>query len=182
MNKKFKITFLTLLTIICAACKTDQQLTPVPPKIVPAVEVKRPDMPKHVLGIIGAVEPVYVLPMKSPFLARIDTGAENSSLDVQNLRYFERDGEKWVSFELVNDQSGEKHLFEKKILRFVTIKRINESEKRASVLMDIKFGGQIIKEKFSLADREKFEYQALIGRNILTGRAIVNTSLSNTLH
>ena len=48
--------------------------------------------------------------------------------------------------------------------------------------MDIKFGGQIIKEKFSLADREKFEYQALIGRNILTGRAIVDTSLSNTLH
>ncbi len=98
------------------------------------------------------------------------------------MRYFERDGEKWVSFELVNDQSGEKHFFEKKILRFVTIKRINESEKRASVLMDIKFGGQIIKEKFSLADREKFEYQALIGRNILTGRAIVDTSLSNTLH
>ena len=153
MNKNFKITILALLTIICAACKNNPSPAPVPPQIVPAVEVKRPDAPKHVLGIIGAVEPVYVLPMKSPFLARIDTGAENSSLDVQNLRYFERDGEKWVSFELVNDQNGEKHLFEKKILRFVTIKRINESEKRASVLMDIKFGGQIIKEKFSLADR-----------------------------
>ena len=182
MNKIYKITLLAVLTIICSACESTQPLKPIPPKIVPAVEVKRPEAPKHALGIIGAVEPVYILPMKSPLLARIDTGAENSSLDVQKVRYFERDGEKWVSFELVNDQSGEKHFFEKKILRFVTIKRINESEKRASVLMDIKFGGQIIKEKFSLADREKFVYQALIGRNILTGRAIVDTSLSNTLH
>lgn len=33
----------------------------------------------HSLGIIGAVEPVYVLPMKAPFAGRIDTGAETSS-------------------------------------------------------------------------------------------------------
>ena len=68
-----------------------------PPKIVPAVEIKRPETPKHVLGIIGAVEPIYMLPMKTPFAARIDTGAENSSLDVDNMKTFERDGEKWVS-------------------------------------------------------------------------------------
>ena len=69
----------------------------------------------------------------------------------------------------------------KKILKFVTITRIHKSEKRPSVMMDVNFGGQIIKARFSLADREKFEYQALVGRNILTGRAIVDTALSNTL-
>ena len=155
--------------------------TAVPPKIVPAVEIKRPETPEHVLGIIGAVEPIYMLPMKTPFAARIDTGAENSSLDVDNMKTFERDGEKWVSFDLVNRQGGERHHFEKKILKFVTITRIHKSEKRPSVMMDVNFGGQIIKARFSLADREKFEYQALVGRNILTGRAIVDTALSNTL-
>ena len=144
-------------------------------------EIKRPETPKHVLGIIGAVEPIYMLPMKTPFAARIDTGAENSSLDVDNMKTFERDGEKWVSFDLVNRQGGERHHFEKKILKFVTITRIHKSEKRPSVMMDVNFGGQIIKARFSLADREKFEYQALVGRNILTGRAIVDTALSNTL-
>ena len=133
------------------------------------------------LGIIGAVEPIYMLPMKTPFAARIDTGAENSSLDVDNMKTFERDGEKWVSFDLANRQGGERHHFEKKILKFVTITRIHKSEKRPSVMMDVNFGGQIIKARFSLADREKFEYQALVGRNILTGRAIVDTALSNTL-
>ena len=49
--------------------------------------------------------------------------------------------------------------------------------------MDVKFGKEVITGvRFTLADREKFEYQALIGRNILTGRAIVDTALSNTLN
>lgn len=175
--------FVVLFVLMCASCSSFQNNTPKPqPVIVPAVEIKRPDTPKHSLGIIGAVEPIYMLPMKTPFAARIDTGAENSSLDVAELKQFERDGVKWVSFELVNDQTGERHHFEKKILRHVTIKRINESEKRVSVQMDVKFGGQIIKAIFSLANREKFEYQVLVGRNILTGRAIVDTSLMNTLH
>ena len=120
--------------------------------------------------------------MKTPFEARIDTGAENSSIDVNNLRVFERDGEKWVSFTVKNEQNGEVHRFEKKIERITSIKRIHKDEKRYIVTLDVKFGDQIINAKFSLANREKFEYQVLIGRNILTGRAIVDTSLSHTLN
>lgn len=120
--------------------------------------------------------------MKTPFPARIDTGATNSSVDVSELHKFERDGEKWVSFVLVNEENGESHRFEKKIERKTTIKRINEREKRIVVMMDVKFGNEIINAEFSLADREKFEYQALIGRNIISGRAIVDPSISNTLH
>ena len=47
--------------------------------------------------------------------------------------------------------------------------------------MSVKFGGEIINTQFSLAERDKFVYQGLVGRNILTGRAIVDTSVSNTL-
>ena len=36
--------------------------------------------------------------------------------------------------------------------------------------------------KFTLAVRDKFNYQVLIGRNVLTGRALVDTALSNTLN
>lgn len=183
MKKMFKLGSILLLSAMCAACQNNSNKErPIQPKIVPAVEIKRPEISKHSLGIIGAVEPIYILPMKTPFSARIDTGAENSSLDVREMRPFERDGEKWVSFDLTNQQSGEKYHFEKKILKHVSIKRINDSEKRISVMMDVQFGGQIIKAKFTLADRSKFEYQALVGRNILTGRAIVDTSLANTLH
>ncbi|MFR1032352.1 MAG: RimK/LysX family protein [Alphaproteobacteria bacterium] len=165
---------------MCAACQNTQKTQPVPPKIVPAVEIKRPETPKHVLGIIGAVEPIYMLPMKTPFAARIDTGAENSSLDVDNMKTFERDGEKWVSFDLVNRQGGERHHFEKKILKFVTITRIHKSEKRPSVMMDVNFGGQIIKARSHWLTAKNSNIR-LWSANILTGRAIVDTALSNTL-
>lgn len=150
------------------------------PALVPAVEVKKPV--QHELEIIGGVEPLYVAPMKTPFAARIDTGAETSSLDVSNLRHFERDGEKWVAFNLKNTTSGEKHYFEKKVARKVTIRRIEGNEKRTTVNMDVKIGNEIFNADFTLADRDKFNYQALIGRNVLNGRFIVDPSIENSLH
>lgn len=176
---------LALVLLFCNACQKENIRPAIVPGVVvkPKEEIKPVSVPekKHVLKIIGAVEPIYFLPMKSPFNARIDTGAETSSVDVANREMFERDGEKWVAFELINRDNGQKQRFEKKIFRQVTIRRAGEHEDRVIVLMDVKFGGKIIKAQFSLADREKFDYQALVGRNILTGRAIVDTSISNTL-
>ncbi len=178
MNIK-KFLLISGLACLCGACQSKPEPQTV---FIPAIEVKAKPQVKHPLGIIGATEPVYILPMKAPFQARIDTGAETSSIDVDEYHYFERDGEKWVSFKIKNAATGESHTFEKRLVRKITIRRIKQSEKRPMVRLDVKFGGQIIKALFSLAKRENFEYQALIGRNILTGRAIVDTSLSNTLH
>lgn len=175
--KIFKIFSLVSLTIL-TSCQTHQAKQDVP-KIVPAVEIKR-DV-KHPLGIIGEVEPVYIPPMKSPFLSRIDTGATTSSIDIYDEKVFERDGKKWVSFSIVNWETGEKHKFEKRLQEIKKIKRINGSEERHYVIMDVRIGNQTVKERFSLAKRERFNYQVLIGRNVLTGRAIVDTSLKNTL-
>ena len=170
-----------LLLILCGACQSTQN-EPIAPKIVPAVEVKRPVSTQHELGIIGAVEPIYFLPMKTPFQARIDTGAETSSIDADNIKPFERDGEKWVAFDIINRQNGEKHHFEKPIVKVTEIVRINQHEKRYVVAMNIKMGNVLMSNvKFTLADRDKFTYQVLVGRNILTGRAVVDTALSNTL-
>ena len=47
--------------------------------------------------------------------------------------------------------------------------------------MDVKIGNELINADFTLADREKFTYQILIGRNILNGRFLIDPSLENTL-
>ena len=150
------------------------------PAIVPVAENKITS--GYSLGTIGAVEPIYILPMKTPFEARIDTGAVGSAIDVSDIHKFERDGEKWVSFVLTNNLNGETHRYEKEIEKKVSIKRAQKDEKRVVVMMDIKIGNEIISAPFSLADREKFEYQALIGRNIIAGRALVDCSIFHTLH
>lgn len=132
-------------------------------------------------NVIGAVERIYLPPMKSAFLARIDTGATTSSLDADSVKQFERDGDKWVSFVIINRETGEKYEFEKPLVKGIIIRRAGENEHRPIVEMDVKMGGEKFKANFTVAEREKFDYQMLVGRNILSGRAIVDVSISNTL-
>ena len=87
-----------------------------------------------------------------------------------------------MSFDIIDRRTKNTYHFEKKLRRKIAIKRINQDENRFVVNMDILFGKKTITEEFTLADREKFEYPVLIGRNILTGRAVVDTSVSNTFY
>lgn len=173
--------FLLLFILVLSACQTKQVIVPA---VVHNVNTTKQEIviEKAHLPIIGEVEPIYFLPMKSPFWARVDTGATTSSLDCSNVEFFERDGEKWVSFVLKNRKSGEEHFFEKKIERSFKVKRAGDDERRKAVKMDIKMGNEVFSAVFSLADRSSFDYQGLIGRNILTGRFIVDTSTSFTLN
>ena len=135
------------------------------------------------LGIIGAVEPIYLKDMNSVFYARVDTGATTSSLDATEITRFERDGEDWVSFVVTNAETKETKKFEKKVARKISIKRQSgNNESRVSVNMEIKFGNQQLVKEFTLVHREDFNYQVLIGRNILNGLAVVDVATSNTLN
>ena len=176
---------LCALLVLLAACASQKQV--IVPAIVPQSQKAQPAQEKPTaeaarpLNVIGAVEPFYILPMKSAFYARIDTGATTSSVDVENLKKFERDGKKWVSFDIVNSRSKETYHFEKPVQKNVKIKRIEQEEHRVKVLMDIKIGGQKVKTEFTLAERADFEFQGLLGRSLLSGRYIVDASISHTL-
>ena len=172
--------FILLICSLISACQTKQVIVPA---VVHNVNTTKQEIvvEKAHLPIIGEVEPIYFLPMKSPFYARIDTGATTSSLDCEDVVYFERDGEKWVSFKLKNRKTGEEHVFEKKIERTFRVRRIGNDESRKAVKMDVKMGKEVFSAAFSIADRAGFDYQGLIGRNVLTGRFIVDTSTSHTL-
>ncbi len=165
-----------IAVLILSACQSNIDSAPV---------VETPVVPQPTVTgakIIGGVETLYVTPVQMPFQARIDTGAETSSMDANDIKPFERDGEKWVSFNIVNRKNGEKHHFEKPIKRRTHIVRINHEEERYVVNMSVKMGDETINAEFTLAERDKFSYQVLIGRNILNGRFIVDSSLENTLH
>ncbi len=172
MQKIYSIILLLLLT----ACQTKQVIAPPVVREVEVEVIKEIIVEKEHLPIIGEAEKIYFLPMKSPFLARIDTGATTSSIDVDNVQYFERDGEKWISFELNNRKTKESHTFKKKIQRSFLVRRVDGYEPRKAINMDVEMNGEKFVAMFSIAERDDFEYQGLIGRNILTGRFIVDTS------
>ena len=171
---------LLIVLFTVSACQSKQVIVPAVVHNVSTTE--EVVVEKAHLPIIGEVEPIYFLPMKSPFAARIDTGATTSSLDCQDVEYFERDGEKWVAFKLKNRKTGEEHVFEKKVERSFKAKRAGKDESRKAIKMDVKMGGEVFSAVFSIADRSNFDYQGLVGRNILTGRFLVDTSTSYTLN
>ena len=172
--KKFAILILVTFLFACQTSKYETINT-----------IENESLPKQQNNtslIIGAVESVYIPPFEISFQARIDTGAETSSIDAQNITPFERDGEKWVAFDITNKKTTQKYHFEKPIVRKTNIVRTFQEEKRYVVHFYVKMGEEIIDTEFTLNDRSKFEYQVLIGRNILNGRFIIDPSIENTLH
>ncbi len=140
------------------------------------------EIEKYPLGIIGEVETVRLPDFKSSFEARVDTGATTCSIDAFDIKNFERDGRKWVSFKIKSRTSGEQKSFELPVVRIVPIKRHGmPDQQRFSVMLNVKMGHLTLEREFTLADRSSFDYQILLGRNLLSGIAVVDVTRKNSI-
>jgi hypothetical protein len=128
---------------------------------------------------LGAVEKVGLVNEKVTYAARIDTGADFSSLGVYNIKPFERDGNRWVRFSLEDKEAATR--FEYPIFDTIRIKvSSTETADRIEIKIDIEWGGINYKNQiFNLADRSHLEYQLLIGRSFLRDIAVVDVSRKN---
>lgn len=129
---------------------------------------------------LGYVEWMVIQDTSLRLKARLDTGAKTSSLHAVNIEEFEKDGAEWVSFQIPlgdhEDQPTEGELdhddvileFERPVERTVLIKRKGaSSQKRYVVMMDFCIAGTSHTAQFSLTDRGKFSYPALLGRRFM---------------
>ena len=138
----------------------------------------------RVLGdkiVVGSVEKVLLTKEQLEFNARVDTGADASSLGVYGLQRFERDSKKWVRFSLTSEDDGE--IYEYPIYDTVKIKQSSTfNEDRIEIKIDIQMGGVSYKKQlFNLADRSHLQYQLLIGRTFLKDIAVVDVSRKRLL-
>lgn len=130
---------------------------------------------------LGYVEWLVIQDTSLRLKARLDTGAKTSSLHAVNIEAFEKDGEEWVNFQIPlgdhEDQPTEGELdhedvileFERPVERTVLIKRKGApSQKRYVVVMDFCIAGTTHTTQFSLTDRSKFSYPALLGRRFMS--------------
>lgn len=145
-----------------------------------AGEGKKKDMPEETMGF---VEWVVLQDTGLRMKARLDTGAKTSSLHAVNVEPFKKGSEEWVSFQIpladhqnmdgVKVKSVKKPEnvvleFERPVERTVLVKRKGASSQRRYVVrMDFCIGGSTHETQFSLADRSKFSYPALLGRRFL---------------
>jgi len=118
-------------------------------------------------SIIGGSEKIIILPGEITFNAKIDTGAQNSSMHATNVEIFTLANEKFVRFNTTN-QSGKSISLELPLIRIVRIKRHKqESQKRPVVKIGVCMGSTYKIVEVSLTDRSKFSKRFLIGESFL---------------
>jgi hypothetical protein len=158
--------------------------TPTAPPVVnncPKVAACPPPTPVSNKLVVGQLEQVWLPDLELALTARIDTGAETSSLDARNIELFERDGRRWVRFEIINPVTNAPESLERRLKRTVGISQAGSSatKRRPVVKMSIVIGRSNQTAEFTLSDRSHLGYQALIGRNILKDVMIVDVSKKN---
>lgn len=127
--------------------------------------------------IIGWVERVRLEPEGLELHAKIDTGADTSSLHARRIREFEKKGKLWVRFQLRNEDD-EEITVERRVLRTANIKRhFGDTQERPVIKVGLCLGAHYKSVEVTLVDRTGFDYQLLVGRNFLEGDFLVDTSL-----
>lgn len=102
--------------------------------------------------IVGLVEKVKINGIEA--MARIDTGAEHSSID--------------------KDLADKLKLGP--VIRTILIKSASGKARRPVIEAEIKVKGRLIKSRFNIANREHMRYKVLIGQNILKKGFLIDPS------
>ncbi|MTI16876.1 hypothetical protein E1162_06460 [Rhodobacteraceae bacterium RKSG542] len=112
--------------------------------------------------------------------AKLDTGADTSSIGIIESEVFKKGDDDWVRFS-IEGNGGYVAEFERKVERFVRIKNRPEGEaRRPVVIMELCIGDISEFVEVNLADRSDFSTQALVGRTFLENGILVNVAAEHT--
>ncbi|QJQ97209.1 MULTISPECIES: ATP-dependent zinc protease [Halomonadaceae] len=125
------------------------------------------------------------LPSVGTYLkARIDSGANTSSLSASEITRFERDGENWVRFKLalsdedvVVEQVRDEWI-EAPVIRRVRILQAAGSDTRPVVSLLMTLGPIREQVEFTLNDRSHLNYPVLLGRRFMMDIAMIDVAES----
>lgn len=119
--------------------------------------------------IVGQLERLYLPELDMVHVARIDSGANTSSIDARNITRFERDGVNWVRFEIPDPDTADFVTLEREVSRLVKIiqSSADEAEQRVVVELQFMIGDHHHQAEFTLTSREHLSNVVLVGRNIL---------------
>jgi hypothetical protein len=134
------------------------------------------------LPVVGALEWALVEPSDLILEARIDTGAETSSIHAEDIQLVEKDGKRYVRFALKNPDNGELVNLERRLHRRILVKQTTDAppDRRYVVRLWVTLGDKRTWLDVSLTDRTDFDYPLLLGRNMLLDEFIVDVSRRHT--
>jgi len=125
---------------------------------------------------LGWVERALIFPGGFAVNAKLDTGADNSSLHAEDMEFFQSDGKRHVRFSVFN-RHGDRHQLELPVLRSTRIKlKKGGYQSRPVIRLGLCLDDLYREVDFSLVDRSHFYYPMLVGRSFLSGNVLVDSS------
>jgi hypothetical protein len=134
------------------------------------------------LVILGWVEHVVLVEPGFRLRAKLDSGAETSSLDARIIKRFRKGGKRWVRFAVTNPRTGEEHVLVRERVRTIgVVQHDGVNQVRPTVRVQMCVSDRLLDVEVSLVDRGEFTYRLLLGRTALESFALIdpgNTFLS----
>ncbi len=161
------------------AALVDELKQPIPA----ANPVDCPELPNVDLGskdVIGTIEWIYMNPPGAHYEARVDSGAETSSLSARDVTEFERDGDDWVRFSFEHEATDQSVAIEQPIVRTIVVRQpgMGEAERRVVIELDIRLGERLQRTEFALTDRSRMSYPVLLGRAFIRDLYVIDVARS----
>jgi hypothetical protein len=133
-------------------------------------------------AVIGWIEYVWLGTDRVVVQAKIDTGADVSSLHATNIRRIQRDGVEWVSFDLTDEDDRVVH-FERLLVRNARVRSAaGGNQRRPVVRMEVCIGPVSAQVEVNLVDRSTMSERMLIGRSFLRGRFLVDSARTHVMN
>lgn len=132
--------------------------------------------------LLGRSEWVGLPSIGTYLKARVDSGANTSSLSASDITRFERDGENWVRFKLaLNDDDVvvdrvRNEWIEAPILRRVRIVQASGEDSRPVISLLMTLGPIRENVEFTLNDRTHLDYPVLLGRRFMMDIATIDVA------
>ena len=127
------------------------------------------------LIILGWVESVYLTDPGYQIKAKLDSGAETSSLDARIIKKFRQGGKRWVRFALTDPASGEEFVLVRERIRTIgVVQHDGSNQVRPTVMMQVCVADRLADIEVSLIDRSEFNYRLLLGRRALKSFALID--------
>jgi len=130
--------------------------------------------------VVGWVEEASIRPDNLVLTAKVDTGAGNTSIDARNINVIDRDGKRFLRFQ-VDDRKGRTVEIEREQVGIETVPRHDVGlDERPLIILQVCIGNDCRNTLVNLSDRSRLKYPLLIGRSFLLDRVVVNPSAQYT--
>jgi hypothetical protein len=128
----------------------------------------------NLLPVIGKTRKINVIGYASGVPAKIDTGADSSSIWASNISV-DKNGMLHFTLFDKNSEFYTGDVISRKAFKVAQVRSSSgHTQIRYRAELSIRLGGKRVRVLFNLSDRSKNEYPILIGRRTITGKFLVD--------